>query len=119
MKCGVFLPNGSNGYIISKASPTYVPTYAHNREITLEAERQDLNFVLSMMKYRGFGGEVVASVVEALQGRRPFSVRRLAAPRVPVSYAPPLEARVRVSKQAVAEAAADMVEAASAAGSKR
>lgn len=67
----------------------------------------------------GFGGEVVASVVEALQGRRPFSVRRLAAPRVPVSYAPPLEARVRVSKQAVAEAAADMVEAASAAGSKR
>lgn len=58
MKCGVFLPNGSNGYIISKASPTYVPTYAHNREITLEAERQDLNFVLSMMKYRGFGGEV-------------------------------------------------------------
>lgn len=58
MKYGVFLPNGSNGYIISKASPTYVPTYAHNLEVTLEAERQDLNFVLSMMKYRGFGGEV-------------------------------------------------------------
>jgi pyrimidine oxygenase len=58
MKYGVFLPNGSNGYIISKASPTYVPTYEHNLAITLEAERQDLNFVLSMMKYRGFGGEV-------------------------------------------------------------
>lgn len=58
MKYGVFLPNGSNGYIISRASPVYVPTYAHNLEITLEAERQDLNFVLSMMKYRGFGGEV-------------------------------------------------------------
>ena len=67
----------------------------------------------------GFGGEIVASVVERLQGRRPLSVRRLAAPRVPVSYAPPLEARVRVSKQAVVEAVANMVEAAGAAGSER
>lgn len=58
MKYGIFLPNGSNGYIISKASPTYVPTFRHNLDITLEAERQDFNFVLSMMKYRGFGGEV-------------------------------------------------------------
>jgi pyrimidine oxygenase len=53
----VFLPNGSNGYIISKNSPVYVPTYAYNRDVTLEAERQGLDFVLSMMKYRGFGGE--------------------------------------------------------------
>ena len=57
MKFGVFLPNGSNGYIPSKASPVYMPTYAHNRAITLEAERQGLDFVLSMMKFRGFGGE--------------------------------------------------------------
>ncbi|MCZ8131649.1 MAG: LLM class flavin-dependent oxidoreductase [Steroidobacteraceae bacterium] len=58
MKYGVFLPNGSNGYIISRASPVYVPTYEHNLAVTLEAERQGLDFVLSMMKYRGFGGEV-------------------------------------------------------------
>lgn len=57
MKYGVFLPNGSNGYIISKSSPVYVPTWEHNLAVTREAERQDLNFVLSMMKYRGFGGE--------------------------------------------------------------
>jgi pyrimidine oxygenase len=57
MKFGVFLPNGSNGYIPSTTSPRYLPTYAHNLEITLEAERQGLDFVLSMMKYRGFGGE--------------------------------------------------------------
>jgi pyrimidine oxygenase len=57
MKFGVFLPNGSNGYIPSTASPRYLPTFEHNLSITLEAERQGLDFVLSMMKYRGFGGE--------------------------------------------------------------
>lgn len=57
MKFGVFLPNGSNGYIVSKASPVYLPTFEHNKAITLEAERQGLDFVLSMMKFRGFGGE--------------------------------------------------------------
>jgi pyrimidine oxygenase len=57
VKFGVFLPNGSNGYIPTTASPRYLPTFAHNLEISLEAERQGLDFVLSMMKYRGFGGE--------------------------------------------------------------
>ena len=57
MKFGIFLPNGSNGYIPSCASPQYLPTFQHNRDITLEAERQGLDFVLSMMKFRGFGGE--------------------------------------------------------------
>lgn len=56
MRFGVFLPNGSNGYIPSAGSPIYKPSYAHNLMITLEAERQGLDFVLSMMKYRGFGG---------------------------------------------------------------
>ncbi len=54
---GVFLPNGSNGYMMSKACEPYAPTYEHNMAITLEAERQGLNFVLPMMKFRGFGGE--------------------------------------------------------------
>lgn len=57
MKFGVFLPNGSNGYIPSCAAPRYLPTFAHNKAIAVEAERQGLDFVLSMMKYRGFGGE--------------------------------------------------------------
>ena len=56
MKFGVFLPNGSNGYIPSAASPLYAPTYAHNLAIAREAEHQGLDFVLSMMKFRGFGG---------------------------------------------------------------
>ena len=54
---GVFLPNGSNGYMMSKACEPYAPTYEHNMAITLEAERQGLDFVLPMMKFRGFGGE--------------------------------------------------------------
>ncbi|MBN9085146.1 MAG: hypothetical protein BGP06_19820 [Rhizobiales bacterium 65-9] len=57
MKFGIFLPNGKNGYILSKASPQYMPTYEHNKQIAIEAERQGFDMVLSMMKYRGFGGE--------------------------------------------------------------
>ena len=56
MKFGVFLPNGSNGYIPSAASPLYAPSYEHNLAIAREAEQQGLDFVLSMMKFRGFGG---------------------------------------------------------------
>ena len=57
MRFGIFLPNGSNGYIPSAGSPVYLPTYEHNKAITLEAEKQGLDLVLSMMKYKGFGGE--------------------------------------------------------------
>jgi pyrimidine oxygenase len=57
MKFGVFLPNGSNGYIPSAASPVYMPSYRHNLDTSLEAERQGLDFVLSMMKFKGFGGD--------------------------------------------------------------
>ncbi len=57
MKLGVFLPNGQNGYIVSKASPQYVPTFEHMLAITREAERAGFDFILSMIKYRGFGGE--------------------------------------------------------------
>jgi len=57
MKFGIFLPNGSNGYIPSAGSPVYVPTFEHNKQIAIESERQGLDFILSMMKYKGFGGE--------------------------------------------------------------
>ena len=57
MKFGVFLPNGSDGYMITKAIKPYPPTWELNRDVTIEAEKQGLDFVLSMMKFRGFGGE--------------------------------------------------------------
>ena len=50
MKFGVFLPNGSNDYIPSEGSPVYQPTFEHNKAISLEAEAQGLDFVISMMK---------------------------------------------------------------------
>ncbi len=56
MKLGIFLPNGQNGYIVSRASPQYVPTFAHMLAIAHQAESMGLDFLLSMIKYRGFGG---------------------------------------------------------------
>ncbi len=57
MKFGIFMPNGRNGYIMSRASPQYMPTFVHNKAIAVEAEAQGFDMILSMMKYRGFGGE--------------------------------------------------------------
>lgn len=57
MKCGVFLPTANNGYIYSTNAPQYQPTYALNKQITVDAEKHGYDFALSMVKYRGFGGE--------------------------------------------------------------
>ncbi|GGC81157.1 LLM class flavin-dependent oxidoreductase [Chelatococcus reniformis] len=57
MRLGVFLPNGQNGYVISKNSPQYIPSWEHCLAITRAAEEIGLDFILSMIKYRGFGGE--------------------------------------------------------------
>lgn len=54
---GVFLPNGSNGYMMSRACAPYSPSFEHNRAIAVEAEAQGLDFLLPMMKFRGFGGD--------------------------------------------------------------
>ena len=55
MNFGVFLPNGSNGYVLSEAIKPYVPTYAHQKSIAQEAEKQGLSFALPMIKFKGFG----------------------------------------------------------------
>ncbi|MGE4080403.1 MAG: pyrimidine utilization protein A [Reyranella sp.] len=57
MEIGVFIPIGSNGWLISTTSPQYRPSFALNRRVTLNAERYGLDFVLSMIKLRGFGGK--------------------------------------------------------------
>ncbi|WP_291053905.1 LLM class flavin-dependent oxidoreductase [Herbiconiux sp.] len=57
LKLGVFLPNGQNGYIISENAPQYEPTFEHCLAIAQEAETIGLDFVLSMIKYHGFGGK--------------------------------------------------------------
>ena len=57
MDIGVFIPIGNNGWLISKTSPQYMPSFALNRTVVQKAERYGLDFALSMIKLRGFGGE--------------------------------------------------------------
>jgi pyruvate/2-oxoglutarate/acetoin dehydrogenase E1 component len=57
----------------------------------------------------GFGAEVVATVAERGHADLKAPIRRLGAPRVPVSYAPPLEDRVRVTVPHIVDAALAMI----------
>lgn len=57
MEIGVFIPIGSNGWIVSTTSPQYKPSFELNKQTTLNAERYGFDFALSMIKLRGFGGE--------------------------------------------------------------
>ena len=52
----------------------------------------------------GFGAEVVATVVDRLGPRAIKAARRLAAPRIPIPFAPPLEAEVRLTPEKVVKA---------------
>ena len=56
MDIGVFIPIGSNGWLISTTSPQYRPSFELNRDVTQKAERYGMEFALSMIKLRGFGG---------------------------------------------------------------
>ncbi|MGF1650277.1 MAG: alpha-ketoacid dehydrogenase subunit beta [Hyphomicrobiaceae bacterium] len=57
----------------------------------------------------GFGGEIVATVVERLGPHALKAVRRLGAPRIPIPFSPPLEAAIRVTPDKIASAAREMV----------
>src|ERR687888_262994 len=57
MDIGVFIPIGNNGWLISTTSPQYMPTFDLNKQIVLKAEHYGLDFALSMIKLRGFGGQ--------------------------------------------------------------
>ena len=57
MEIGVFIPIGNNGWLISETSPQYMPTFELNKQVALTAEKYGLDFVLSMIKLRGFGGK--------------------------------------------------------------
>ncbi|WP_160123425.1 pyrimidine utilization protein A [Rhodovarius lipocyclicus] len=57
MDIGVFIPIGNNGWLISKNAPQYKPSFALNKAVAQKAEAYGLDFLLSMIKLRGFGGE--------------------------------------------------------------
>lgn len=57
MDVGVFIPIGSNGWLISTTSPQYKPSWELNKEVVQKAEEYGFDFALSMIKLRGFGGK--------------------------------------------------------------
>src|SRR6266403_1874282 len=57
MDIGVFIPINNNGWIISAASPQYMPSFELNKQVVLKAEASGLDFALSMIKLHGFGGK--------------------------------------------------------------
>jgi pyruvate dehydrogenase E1 component beta subunit len=57
----------------------------------------------------GFGAEVVARVIERVGACGVAGVKRLAAPRIPVPFAPPLENEVRLSPEKVVRAVKSLI----------
>src|SRR6266852_387698 len=54
---GIFRPNAKGGAIMATGSPPeYFPTWELNRKNALIAENAGFQFLLSMVKWRGFGG---------------------------------------------------------------
>lgn len=54
---GVFLPVANGGWIVSDATPRLDGLWPQNLEAAMAAEAAGLDFVMSMGKWRGFGGE--------------------------------------------------------------
>lgn len=54
---GVFLPVGNNGWIMSKNSPQYMPTWELNKNVSQFAESIGVDYVFSMAKWGGLDGE--------------------------------------------------------------
>jgi len=57
MQVGVFVPINNNGWLISENAPQYMPSFEMNKAIAQKAEHYGLDFLLSMIKLRGFGGK--------------------------------------------------------------
>lgn len=53
---GIFLPIGSGGWIVSETAPHPEATYEYNREAAVLAEAHGFDFIMSMGKWRGYGG---------------------------------------------------------------
>jgi pyrimidine oxygenase len=53
---GIFLPIGNGGWLVSTTAPHPEATYSWNKRAALHAESIGLDFIMSMAKWRGFGG---------------------------------------------------------------
>ena len=56
VELGVFLPIAEGGFIFSESAPPTPATYSYNEQTALLAEELGFDFVMSQIKWRGFGG---------------------------------------------------------------
>jgi pyrimidine oxygenase len=53
---GVFLPMANGGWILSSNAPRIDGSYAYNRQVAKLADSLGLDFIMSMAKWKGYGG---------------------------------------------------------------
>jgi pyrimidine oxygenase len=53
---GIFLPMANGGWILSATAPPLDGSYDYNRRVALLAEDLGFDFIMSMAKWRGYGG---------------------------------------------------------------
>ena len=53
---GIFMPIANGGWILSSTTPPIDGSYEYNRRAALLAEEIGLDFIMSMAKFRGYGG---------------------------------------------------------------
>ncbi len=54
---GTFIPIANNGWMVSRTAPQYMPTFDLNRRVCQLSEEIGFDFVFSMSKWRGYGGD--------------------------------------------------------------
>lgn len=82
-----------------------------DRDMVLSSVRKTGRLLVAheAVQVGGFGAEIAASVAEELGGSLKAPIRRLGAPRAPISYAKPLEDLLRVTAGDIAGTACEMV----------
>ena len=58
IELGIFLPITDHGWVISTTAPQFAPSYDMNKRLALRCEEFGFDFAFSMVKWRGFGGEM-------------------------------------------------------------
>lgn len=53
---GIFLPIANGGWILSSTAPRIDGSYAYNRSVAQLADAHGYDFIMSMAKWRGYGG---------------------------------------------------------------
>jgi pyrimidine oxygenase len=53
---GIFLPIANGGWILSSTAPRIDGSYAYNRKVAQLADQAGYDFIMSMAKWRGYGG---------------------------------------------------------------